>query len=95
MSSRLFSLPSTDAQAVGQADVRDQILQRRACRVRLGDLDLLENEVEVGADEHRALTARGGIGHAAAGVVGGGGATATTGAVGAENTCSVTPCASV
>ena len=40
-------------------------------------------EVEVGSDEHRTLTARRGIGHGD-GEVGGGGATATSGAVGAE-----------
>ena len=61
---------------------------------RFGDLDLVEDEVEVGADEVDALAAGGRRRSRAAGGVGGGVGTSTTGAVGAENTVSVTPCAS-
>ena len=49
------------AQAQGQGRVGDQLLQRRAGRVRLGDADLLEDELEIGTDElcHRSSLAHG------------------------------------
>ena len=40
------------------------ILKGRAGGVRFGDLDLLQNEIEIGADEHRALAAAGRFGPA-------------------------------
>ena len=59
--------------------------------MRFGDLDLVENEIEVGANEVDAIAALGDIGPGTASGAGGASGTSMTGAVGAENTVSGTP----
>ena len=60
---------------------------RRRPHVASAILICVEDEIEVGADEMHAGAARGGVGRPSAALPAGGGATAATGAVGAENTC--------